>query len=171
MGIPVHVPTVFHCCHMVAWACFFFCVCACCIPEYQVGAWTPLFLRLLCLSTATWWHGNAGLHALCLPAPSPGDMEVFVCAPAMSQHGNACLQAGHVQPCHVAVAVFYSALVMLHTVPQYGHACSQVMPHGCAGSVDVFIHVPTVSPLCHWAAQALLIACMPSLFKQRHMAE
>lgn len=55
----------------------------------------------------------------CMPSVSQG---IFVCAPAMSHHGNACLQAGHVQLCHAAVAVFYSVLVTLHIVPQYGHA-------------------------------------------------
>lgn len=131
----------------------------------------PLFLSPLCLSTATWWHGNAGLHALCLPGPSPGDTGVFVCAPAMSHHGNACLQAGHVQLCYAAVAVFYSNATYCATIWACLFAYSQVMPHGYAGRQCGRIYSCAYCVLVMPLGGLSVPDCMPSLFKQLHMAE
>lgn len=118
--------------------------------------------------------GGMGMPG-CLPSVSQGHHLVirafFVCAPAMSHHGNACLQAGHVQLCHAAVAVFYSNATYCATIWACLFAYSQVMPHGYAGRQCGRIYscaycVP-VMPLGGLSVPD----CMPSLFKQLHMAE
>lgn len=140
------------------------CLHACCVAQAH------LFWCMLCPSPTTWWHGNAGLHALCLPAPSPGDMEVFcLCSghipaweclsasrscPALPCSSCSVLQC----PCNATYCATIWARLFPSDATWLCRQCGHI--YSCAYCVSIMplggISIPD---------------CMPSLFEQRHRAE
>lgn len=154
-------------CCVPLWSCGGVCRPVCTLPTSSASAWWHChgYLCLLysrvpgrcvdilvcmlpcCLSTATWWQENVCLHAFCLPAPSPGDMGILICHPAISQ-------------CHHVAA--RECLFASRSCPASPcGSCRQISCHISCHNMSMPICTPAVSKRCHMAVQPGLLTSLP----------